>query len=62
MNFIPDPSEQEQRIIFSCNIKVNAHPQHVFNNNPVHEISSYKHLEMFLDFKLNLKEHFENML
>ena len=62
MNFIPDPSEQEQRIIFSCNIKVNVHPQHVFNNNPVHEVSSYKHLEMFLDFKLNLKEHFENML
>ena len=40
MNFIADPSKQEQKIIFSYKIKVNAHPQRVLNNNLVHEISS----------------------
>ena len=52
MNFNPDTSKQAQ-VIFSCNVKVTAHLQFVFNNNPVHETSTQKHLGMFLNFKLN---------
>ena len=36
MNFNPDTSKQAQEVLFSCNVKVTAHPQLVFNNNPVH--------------------------
>ena len=57
MNFNPDTSKQAQDIIFSCKVKVTAHPQLVFNNNPVHETATKKHLGMFLDFKLHFQEH-----
>ena len=49
MNFNSDTIKQEQEVIFSRNVKVTAHPQLVFNNNPVHETSTQKHLGMFLD-------------
>ena len=62
MNFNHDTSKEAQEVIFSCKVKVNAHPQLDFNNNPVHETATQKHLGMFLDFKLNFQEHFENML
>ena len=62
MNFNPDTSKQGQGVLFSCKIKVTTHPELVFNNNPVHETATQKNLGMFLDFKLNLQEHFENML
>ena len=61
MKFNPDTSKQAQEVLFSRNIKVTAHPQLVFNNNPVHETATQKHLGMFLGFKLNFQEHFENM-
>ena len=61
MNFNPDTSKQAQ-VLFSRKVKVTAHPQLVFNNNPVHETATQKHLGMFLEFKLNFQEHFENML
>ena len=62
MNFNPDTSKQAQVVIFSHKVKVTAHPQLVSNNNTVHETTAPKHLEMFLNFKLNFQEHFENML
>ena len=62
MNFKADTSKQAQEVIFSRKIKVTAHPQLVFNNNPVHETSARKHVGMFLNFKLNFQQHFENML
>ena len=61
INFNPDTSKRVQEIIFICKIKVTAHPQLVFNNNPVHETSAQKHLEMFFNFKVNFQEYFENM-
>ena len=48
MSFNPDTSKKAQEVIFSRNINVTAHPQLVFNNNPVHEISNQKHLGIFL--------------
>ena len=62
MNFNPDTSKQAQEVIFSRKVKVTAHLQLIFSNNPVHETATQKHLGMFLDFKLNFQEHFENML
>ena len=61
MNFNPDTRKQVQEVIFSSKVKVTAHPQLVFNNNPVHETATQKHIGMLLDFK-HLQEHFENML
>ena len=60
MNFNDDSSKQAQEVIFSLKVKVTAHLQLVFNNNSVHETATQKHLGMFLNFKLNFKEHFEN--
>ena len=48
--------------MFIRKIKVTTHPQLAFNNNPVQKTSTQKHLGMFFDFKLNLQEHFANML
>ena len=62
MSFNTDPSEQAQEVIFCSKTKVIAHHQLVFNNNPVHQTSTQKHLAMFFDFKLNFQEHFENTL
>ena len=61
MNFNPDTSKQAQEVIFNRIVKVTAHPQLVFNNNPVHETLNRKQLGMFLDFKLKFQDHFENM-
>ena len=38
--FNSDTSKQAQNIIFSRKVKVTAHPQLVFNNNPVHETAT----------------------
>ena len=62
MNFNTDTSKEAQEVIFSCKVNFTAHPQLVFNYNPVHETATQKHLGMFLDFKLNFQEHFENIL
>ena len=59
---LPMEIEQAQEVLFSRKVKLTAHPQLVFNNNPVHQTATQKHLGMFLDFKLNFQEHFENML
>ena len=61
MNFNPDTSKQAQKIIFCHTIKVTAHSHFVFDNNPAHETSNQKHLRMFLGFKPNFQQRFENM-
>ena len=62
MNFNPGTSKQAQEVLISRKVKVTAHPQLVFNNNPVHETQTKKYLGMFLNSKLNFQEHFENIL
>ena len=41
INFNPDTSKQAQEVIFICKIKVSAHPELVFNNNPVASKASW---------------------
>ena len=43
MSFNPDTRKQAQEVIFSHKVKVTAHPQLVFNNNPAHETTTQKH-------------------
>ena len=57
MSFNPDPSKQARKVIFSRKIKNPNHPELVFNNISVNQIPYQKHLDMFLDDKLNFGEH-----
>ena len=38
------------------------HPTLIFNDNPVHQVALQKHLGMFLDCKLNFKEHHKTIV
>ena len=61
MSFNPDPAKQAQEVIFSRKkIKPN-HPEIFFDNSPVFQSSSQKHLGMILDNKLNFLEHIQNV-
>ena len=62
MSFNPDPSKQDQEVIFSCKIKKLPHPYLVFNNNNVLQASSQKHLGVTLDVKLTFDEHLNHVL
>ena len=62
MSFNPDPTKQAQEVIFSRKKKKINHPDIFFNNSPVVQSQSQKHLGMFLDIKLDFSEHFNNVL
>ena len=62
MSFNPDISKQAQEVIFSRKKKKVNHPNILFNNSPVIQSQSQKHLGMFLDSKLDFSEHFNNTL
>ena len=49
MSFNPDPSKKAQEVIFSRKVNNVLHPPLTFNNLDVGQISSQKHLEMFLE-------------
>ena len=59
MNFNPDPTKQAQELIFSRKVQTTNHPPLFFNENVVPQTTLQKHLEMFLDSKLNFSEHFK---
>ena len=56
MSFKPDSSKQAQKVIFSCKIKKSSHPVIIFNNNQAIQTPYQKHLDLFLDEKLNFGE------
>ena len=62
MSFNPDPSKRAQEVIFSHKIQKTCHPSIYFNNKPVKQVPSQKHLGMILDNKLNFQEHLKNIL
>ena len=62
MSFNPDPSKQAQEVIFSRKLQKISHPSIYFNNNPIEQVSSQKHLGMILDAKLNFQEHIKHLL
>ena len=62
MSFNPDPSKQAQEVTSSCKLQKISHPSIYFNNNPIEQVSSQKHLGMILDAKLNFQEQIKNLL
>ena len=57
MSFNPDSTKQAQEVIFSRKLKKPFHPSIKFDNVPVQNASSQKHLGLILDDKLNFKSH-----
>ena len=57
MSFNPDLTKQAQEVIFSRKLKKPLDPSIKFNNVPVQNASSQKHLGLILDDKLNFKSH-----
>ena len=62
MSFNAEPSKQAQEVIFSFKLQKLSHPSIYFNNNPIEQVLSEKHLGMILDAKLNFQEHIKNLL
>ena len=60
MSFNLDLLKQATEVHFAKKSNVIDHPNLVFNNNIVHKISSYNHLELILDDKLIFKEHIDD--
>ena len=61
MSFNPDISKQAHDAIFSSEMPVSSHPPLTFNNIPVAQTNSPKHLGMQLDKKLNFEEHLKKV-
>ena len=69
MSFNPDPPNPKpfnpnpaHEVIFSTKLQNVTHPSLYFNNNPIEQVSSQKHLWMILDATLNFQEHIKNLL
>ena len=60
MIFNPDLTKQAQEVIFSRKTKKLLHPCLSFNDIPLKNSISQKHLRLTLDVKLNFFEHIEN--
>ena len=61
MSFNPDPNKQAQELIFSRKVQTTNHPPLFFNENVVPKTTLQKHLEMFLDSKLDFREHLKTI-
>ena len=57
MSFNPDISKQAHEVFFSLKRSIVNHPPLNFNNIPVAQTNSQKHLGIQLDRKLNFEEH-----
>ena len=62
MSFSSDPSKQAQEVIFSRKLQKKNHNPVYFNHNLVQQVLSQKHRGMYLDTKLNIQEHLNNVL
>ena len=61
MSFNPDPTKQAQEQIFSRKVQTTDYPSLFFNENVVPKTTLQKHLGMFLDNKLNFREHLKTI-
>ena len=61
MTFNPDPNKQAQEVFFSRKTKKISHSLLNFNNNSVQQVQFQKHLSIYLDGKLNFREHLQKM-
>ena len=51
-----------QEVMLSRKQAKSVQPDLVFNNTPVHQTHFQKHLEVYLDIKLNFKPHIEGKI
>ena len=61
MSFSPDPFKQAQEVIYSGKRNKPHYPDIIFNGNPVKKSSHQKHLDVFLDSKLDFDEHIKRV-
>ena len=61
MTFNPDPKKQAQEVIFSRKIKKTLQPPLNFNNNFAKQVQFQKYLGVYLDNRLDFREHFQNI-
>ena len=61
MTFNPDPNKQAQEVIFSRKTKKISHPPLNFSNTSVQQVQFQKHLGVYLDGKLDFREHLQNI-
>ena len=61
MSFNPDINKQTQEVIFSLKLQKSNHPSLTFSGTSVTQSEIQKHLGMFLDSKLDFKEHIQNV-
>ena len=61
MSFNPDINKQVQEVIFSGRLQKLSHSSLMFNGTSVAQSETQKHLGMFLDSKLDFKEHIQNV-
>ena len=59
--FNPDPNKQAQEIIFSRKIKKVSHPPLKFNNNTFERAQFQKHFGVYLEDKVDFREHLRNI-
>ena len=62
MSFNPDINKQAQEVIFSRRLEKSNYLSLTFNDTSVTQSEIQKYLGMFLDSKLDFKEHIENVL
>ena len=62
MIFNPDINKQAQGVIFPRKLQKSNHPSLTFSGTSVTQSEIHKHLGMFLDSKLDFKEHIQNVI
>ena len=62
MSLNPDINKQAQEVIFSRKLQKSNYPSQTFHGTNVTQSEIQKHLGMFLDSKLDFKEHMQNVL
>ena len=61
MSFNPELSKQAQEVIFTRKLQKKDYPLLHFNDSSVKETGKQKHLEMLLDFRLDLEKSIGNL-
>ena len=62
MNFSHDPGKEAQKVISSRKLQNENHNQVYFNQNSAKQVSSQKHIGIYLNTKLNFQEHVNNII
>ena len=62
MSFNPDINKQAQEAIFSRKLQKSNHLSLTFNGTSVTQSEIQRHLGMFMDLKLDFKEHIQKVL